>query len=47
MIAAYATLKKAAAIANHADKRLDDRRYELIIQACDEIFAGQHHDMSG
>jgi fumarate hydratase class II len=47
MIAAYVTLKKAAAIANHADKRLDDRRYELIIQACDEIFAGQHHDMSG
>jgi fumarate hydratase, class II len=45
MIAAYATLKKAAAIANHADKRLDDRRYELIIQACDEIFAGHHHDM--
>ena len=27
MIAAYATLKKAAAIANHADERLDDRRY--------------------
>ena len=25
MIAAYATLKKAAAIANHADERLDDR----------------------
>jgi fumarate hydratase, class II len=45
MIAAYATLKKAAAIANHADQRLDDRRYELIIQACDEILAGQHHDM--
>src|SRR5215831_8873301 len=45
MIAAYATLKKAAAIANHADKRLDDRRYELIIEACDEILAGQHHDM--
>src|SRR6266853_1839952 len=45
MIAAYATLKKAAAIANHADKRLDDRRYELIIKACDEILAGQHHDM--
>jgi fumarate hydratase class II len=45
MIAAYATLKKAAAIANHADKRLDDRRYELIIRACDEILAGHHHDM--
>jgi fumarate hydratase, class II len=45
MIAAYATLKKAAAIANHADQRLDDRRYELIIQVCDEILAGHHHDM--
>ena len=27
MITAYATLKKAAAIANHDDKRLDDERY--------------------
>src|SRR3984885_922254 len=45
MIAAYATLKKAAAIANHADKRLDDRRYQLIVQVCDEILAGQHRDM--
>src|SRR5438876_11544815 len=45
MITAYATLKKAAAIANHAGKRLDDLRYKLIVQACDEILAGQHHDM--
>jgi fumarate hydratase class II len=45
MIDAYATLKKAAAIANHAGKRLDDQRYKLIVQACDEILAGQHHDM--
>jgi len=45
MIDAYATLKKAAAIANHAGKRLDDERYELIVQVCDEILAGQHHDM--
>ena len=45
MITAYATLKKACAIANHADKRLDDQRYKLIVQACDEILAGQHHDM--
>jgi len=45
MIGAYATLKKAAAIANHADGRLDDRRYELIRQVCDEILAGQHQDM--
>ena len=45
MIAAYAILKKAAAIANHAGKRLDDQRYKLIVQVCDEILAGQHHDM--
>jgi fumarate hydratase, class II len=45
MIAAYATLKKAAANANHADGRLDDKRHKLIVQTCDEIFAGQHHDM--
>jgi fumarate hydratase class II len=45
MIAAYATLKKGAANANHAGKRLDDERYQLIVQTCDEILAGQHHDM--
>ena len=45
MITAYATLKKAAATANHAGKRLDDQRHKLIVQACDEILAGQHHDM--
>ena len=45
MITAYATLKKAAAIANHADKQLDDQQFKLIVQVCDEILAGQHHDM--
>src|ERR1700683_2089907 len=45
MITAYATLKKAAAIANHDGKRLDDQRYKLIVQACDEVLSGQHHDM--
>src|SRR5579859_5443252 len=45
MIAAYAILKKAAANANHEGKRLDDARHHLIVQACDEILAGQHHDM--
>ena len=45
MITAYAMLKKAAAIANHEGKRLDDQRYKLIVQTCDEILAGQHHDM--
>src|SRR5438132_1401934 len=45
MITAYAILKKAAAIANHASKRLDDERYKLIVQTCDEILSGQHEDM--
>src|ERR1700732_1284231 len=45
MITAYATLKKAAANANRAGEGLDDHRHKLIVQVCDEILAGQHHDM--
>ena len=45
MITAYAILKKAAAIANNDGKRLDDQRTKLIVQTCDEILAGQHHEM--
>src|SRR5260370_1036314 len=45
MITAYAILKKAAAEANHASKRLSDEKYKLITQVCDEIIAGQNHDM--
>jgi fumarate hydratase, class II len=45
MVSAYAILKKAAANANHAGKRLDERRHQLLVQVCDEILAGQHHDM--
>src|SRR5271170_6647482 len=45
MITAFAILKKAAATANHAGRRLDDQRYKLIVQVCDEILSGQHHDM--
>src|ERR1700719_4158872 len=45
MITAYATLKKAAAIANHAGKRLDDERCKLIVQTCEEILIGRHLDM--
>jgi fumarate hydratase class II len=45
MITAYATLKKAAATANHAGKRLDDNKHRFIVEACDEILAGQHTDM--
>jgi fumarate hydratase class II len=45
MITAYATLKKAAAIANHDGKRLDGKRHKLIVHTCDEILAGLHQDM--
>src|SRR5438876_8660406 len=45
MITAYATLKKAAARANHVGGRLDNKRHGLIVQACDEILACQHQDM--
>src|SRR5580698_3787927 len=45
MITAYAILKKAAANANYAGKRLDDKRRNLIVQVCDEILAGQHQEM--
>ena len=45
MITSYAILKKAAAIANHAGKRLADEQFKLILATCDEILAGQHHDM--
>src|SRR5216684_3910964 len=45
MISAFAILKKAAANANHAGGRLDDRSYRLIVQVCNEILAGKHEDM--
>jgi len=45
MITAYAILKKAAAIANHDDKRLGDEQFQLISQVCDEVLSGQHQDM--
>jgi fumarate hydratase, class II len=45
MITSYAILKKAAANANHDGKRLDDLTHGLIVKVCDEILAGQHHDM--
>ncbi|MBN8455203.1 class II fumarate hydratase [Accumulibacter sp.] len=45
MIAAYATLKKAAARANHASGRLGDEAQRLIVAVCDEILAGRHQDM--
>ncbi len=46
MIAAYATLKKAAANANHTGGRLDDEPYRLVVQTCDEILAVCHRSRS-
>jgi fumarate hydratase class II len=37
MITAYAILKKAAANANHADKRLDDQPWKLIVNVNEVI----------
>ena len=45
MVLSYAILKKAAAVANHADKRLGDEQHNLIVKVCDEILNGEHHDM--
>jgi len=45
MITAYAILKKAAAQVNQKGGRLHDPAHTLIVQVCDEIIAGQHHDM--
>src|SRR5215469_12896974 len=45
MITAYAILKKAAANANYAGKRLGEEQHRLIVKVCDEILAGRHHDM--
>jgi fumarate hydratase class II len=45
MITAYAVLKKACAIVNHKAGRLNEPAHALIVQVCDEILAGQHHDM--
>src|SRR5712672_3298375 len=45
MITHYAILKKAAANANHKGGRLETLAHALIVQVCDEILAGQHHDM--
>ena len=45
MITAYAVLKKGAANANLAGGRLSPDAHALIVKVCDEILAGQHHDM--
>ena len=45
MITANAVLKKACANANFSGKRLPAEIHRLIVQACDEILEGKHHDM--
>jgi aspartate ammonia-lyase len=44
VIVAYARIKKACAKTNEAFQRLDPRKSAAIVQACDEILAGQHRD---
>ena len=42
LIRAFALLKKAAALVNHAFGKLDAARTDAIATACDEIAAGRH-----
>src|SRR5919197_26599 len=43
-IRAFVRIKRAAALANAESGRLDQRRRDAIIQACDEILEGRHLD---
>jgi len=45
LIPAFAILKKAAANANYAGKRMDQKTHDLIVTVADEILAGQHGNM--
>ena len=45
LIPAFAILKKAAANANYAGKRMDQKIHDLIVAVADEILAGRHDDM--
>ena len=45
MIIAYAILKQAAANANYAGGRLNDKAHDLIVQVANEILKGEHGDM--
>ena len=44
LINSIAQIKKAAAITNFEVGRLDKKRADAIVQACDEIISGQFHD---
>ena len=43
-IRAFVRIKRAAALANGEAGRLDERRKDAIVAACDEVLAGQHTD---
>src|SRR5512132_2272676 len=43
-VRALANIKKAEAIANAETGRLDAKRRDAIVKACDETLAGQHLD---
>lgn len=43
-IHSYALIKKAAALSNCELGKLDQKRCDLIVAACDEIMSGQHAD---
>jgi fumarate hydratase class II len=44
MIRAFGLVKKGAALANQKLGKLDDRKTELITQACDEVIEGKWND---
>lgn len=44
MIESYVILKKAAAVVNYNEKKLNSEQKDLIIQVCDEILNGEHQD---
>jgi fumarate hydratase class II len=45
MITAYAILKRCAAVANQEGGRLNAEALGSITRVCDEILAGEHHEM--
>src|ERR1700722_4704170 len=45
MITAYAILKRCAAVANQEGERLNSEAVGSITRVCDEILAGEHHEM--
>ncbi|NVF11900.1 class II fumarate hydratase [Anaerococcus sp. AGMB00486] len=43
-IMAIVTIKRSAAIVNNLEKKLDDKRRDLIVKACDRILSGEFDD---